>query len=307
MSAKVLITGGSGLIGRALTETLLQEGYTVAHLSRHVRPGKGVKVFRWDIGSGYFDPEALLQTEAIVHLAGAGVAEKAWTEDRKKELIASRVDSASLLHKALSENTHSVKTLVSASGSSIYGLDTGTAEMTEDAPVPGEGFLAGLSAAWEESVRPIAEMGIRTAIFRIGPVLSREGGFLERISQPIRYGAGAPLGSGNQYISWIHINDLVDMLFWAIRNPGIVGAYNAVSPEPVTNREMTRAIAKALHRPLLLPSVPAFALRLALGEMAGIVLGGNRLSAQRIFKAGFRFRFPDLASALTDFYSNTAH
>jgi uncharacterized protein (TIGR01777 family) len=150
-------------------------------------------------------------------------------------------------------------------------------------------------------------LGIRTAIFRIGPVLSREGGFLERMSQPIRYGAGAPLGSGNQYISWIHISDLVDMLFWAIRNPGIVGAYNAVSPEPVTNREMTRAIAKALHRPLLLPPVPAFALRLALGEMAGMVLGGNRLSAQHIFKAGFRFRFPDLASALTDVYSNTAH
>jgi uncharacterized protein len=306
MNKKILITGGSGIIGSALTRTLLNEGYEVAHLSRTVRPLPGVSVYRWNIDEGYLDPGALRGTEAIVHLAGAGVADKPWTDFRKKELYASRVESASLLHKALADHPHQVKTLVSASGSGIYGADTGDALMEEDAPVPGDDFLARLCAAWEASVGPITELGIRTVILRIGPVLSRSGGFLEKMSAPVRLGAGAALGSGLQYISWIHLDDLLAMMLFAIRNPAMEGVCNAVAPQPVSNLEMTRAIARALHRPLLLPRVPAFALRLVLGEMASMVLGGNRLSARRALGAGFRFRFEDIDSALQDIYGKKA-
>lgn len=294
----VLITGASGLIGKALTSRLMALDYRVVHLARTARTGS-IPCYAWDITSGKLDARALFKTETIIHLAGAGVAERRWTARRKKEILESRIQSTNLLYETLRDQPHQVKTFVAASAIGYYGTECGDNKVTEEYPA-GKDFLADVVEQWEKSVDQIATLGIRVVKIRIGIVLSAEGGALKEIIKPIQWMAGAPLGDGKQIMSWIHIKDLCRMFVQAVEDPSWSGTYNGVSLHPCTNAELTRMAARLLHRPLLLPSVPAWVLRLILGEMADIVVKGCYVVPQRALKQGFNFNFPNLEEALTD-------
>ncbi len=299
MKKQLLITGGTGLIGTHLTALLQAKGYQISYLSRSQQDIPQVKVYQWDIPKQQIESGALASHQAIIHLAGAGVADQRWTESRKQTILKSRTESTRLLRQELEKLETKPKAFLSASAIGIYGNDTGEAWMKEDAP-SGDDFLAEVTKQWEDSVDQIAELGIRTVKLRIGVVLSEKGGALEKIAQPIKLGAGAALGSGKQYLSWIHIDDLCQMFIHALENEAVQGVFNAVGPHPATNAEFTKATAQVLNRPLILPNVPSFALKLMLGEMASIVLGGNRVSSEKIQAQGFQFQYPTLKPALQD-------
>jgi hypothetical protein len=291
--SKILITGASGLVGTRLTELLLEQGYEVVHLGRTARQGK-VPCFRWNIESGTIDEQAFENVEAVVHLAGAGVADKPWTPKRKLEILESRTHSTALLAKYLIHQPQ-VKTVVSASAIGYYGFGLSTEELTE-ASNPGTDFLASVVKAWEAEVDKIENK--RIVKLRIGIVLSEKGGALKELAQPIRWNVGAPLGSGTQMTSWIHLDDLCRMFIFALTNENMQGAYNATGLAAVSNKELTRAIAQQLHKPLWLPAIPAFVLKMLLGEMADMILYGSVVSSSKIQKAGFTFHYPTLDAAL---------
>jgi len=291
---RILITGGTGFVGGALKQFLIDQGHEVVILSRSGGD------FQWDVSYGYIDPAAFDGVDAIVHLAGAGIADERWSAARKRELINSRVRSTAVLYQALSTIPHSIKTVVSASAIGFYGADTGEQECVETSPV-GLDFLADCTKQWEEAVDQIATLDIRLAKVRIGLVMGAAGGIFPVISKPIRYFVGANLGSGKQWQSWIHINDLVRIFNELLINSGLSGVYNGVAPEPIRAGEMNKKIAKALHRPFFLPSIPGFLLRLVLGEMACLVLGGSRVSSAKLEKdAAFSFTFVRFDEALKE-------
>lgn len=298
MATQVLITGGSGLVGQRLSQMLLERGYGVSWLSRQAAQKGKVKTYRWDVQRQYIDPEALQNVQYIVHLAGAGVADGRWTEERKKLILESRTQSTRLLANALQKQAHSVRAFVGASAIGLYGAHTGNVLVGEGFP-PANDFLAQVVRQWEAETDRIADR-LRTVKIRIGVVLSAQGGALPQMALPVRLFAGAPLGSGKQWVSWIHIDDLCRMFIKAIEDEQMHGAYNGVAPQPLTNQQLTRAIGQVLHRPVWPLHVPAFALNLALGEMATVVLGGSRVSSKKIEEAGFAFQFPDAMSALNN-------
>lgn len=296
----ILITGGTGLVGRQLTQLLKKNGYEVALLSRGKSRSSTEKTFHWDPVNQTIDKEAILWADAIVHLAGAGVADKRWTKAWKKEIADSRVLGTRLLATALKTiENHSVKTVVCASAIGIYGADTGP-ELLEEASSEGTDFLSVVTKNWETEAEQVATLGIRTAILRIGIVLSPDGGALQKMAAPIKAGVGAVLGTGNQYISWIHVGDLCEMFLKALNDETMFGTFNAVAPNPVTNREFTLALANKLHKKIGLPAVPAFALKLLLGQMSEVLLGGNNVSCRKILETGFQFKYRTLDSVLND-------
>jgi hypothetical protein len=295
MSKKILITGASGLIGKRLTDLLLKKGYQVSHLSRSSKSGR-VPSFVWDVDKGEMDSKALEGVDAIIHLAGAGVADKRWSKSRKEEILMSRINSSQLLYKKLSTINHSIKTVVSASAIGYYGFE-GDEVFTEDSN-PGTDFLADVTKQWEAEVDKLAELKIRVVKLRIGIVLSKKGGALPEMTKPIRLGVGSPLGTGNQQLSWIHLDDLCEMFIHAAETNQMSGAYNAVTGLWVTNTALTKAIAQVLNKPLWLPNVPDIALKIIVGEMAEIVLNGSKISADKIKKTGFVFNYTKLDEAL---------
>lgn len=295
MSKKILITGASGLVGSQLTEMLLQKGYQVVHVGRTKRAGK-VPAFVWDVTKQEFDIESLNGVDTIINLAGAGVADKRWTDSRKRELLESRTKSLELLHKTLSTNNHQVTAVISASAIGYYGF-VGDDVFTEDSK-SGTDFLATLTQQWEAEADKLNTLNIRVVKLRIGIVLSDKGGALIEMAKPVRMFVGSPLGSGKQFLSWIHIDDLCNMFIKAVTNEKLQGAYNAVSGDWVTNKEMTLAIGKVLNRPVWLPNVPAFVLKVMLGEMANLVLQGSKVSADKIKQTGFNFTYTKLDDAL---------
>lgn len=296
---KVLISGGSGLLGSRLTQLLLKRGYAVTHLSRS--EGKGaIKTIVWDVEKQELDPQQIASFDHIIHLAGAGIVDEAWTEERKKVIIDSRVQSTNLLQKALAKNSQKPSSFVSASAIGYYGLNSSNHCLKESDP-PGSDFLAETCIKWENSIDKIAELGIATAKLRIGIVLSAEGGALKEMARPIKWGLGAPLGKGSQSIPWIHIDDLCAQFIFAMERQ-LSGAYNAAAPKAVSNRAFTKMLAQKLKRPLFLPPVPAFVIRLLMGDRAILVLEGSPVSSEKIRNAGFKFRFEDLSEALDDLY-----
>ncbi|RCR69110.1 TIGR01777 family oxidoreductase [Larkinella punicea] len=300
MAKTILITGGTGTIGRRLTQLLLQQGFQVSLLSRSAskKDTPNVTVYQWDIDKGHIDPQAILTADHIIHLAGTGIADERWTDQRKQQIIESRTKSTQLLASALRSGKHHVQSFVSSSAIGYYGGDTGDRPLTEISE-GGSDFLAQVVRAWERSVDEVAGLGIRTVKLRTGIVLTMEGGALPKLVQPIRLGAGAPLGSGQQYMSWIHIDDLCRMYVQAAADESWRGIYNAVAARPVTNETFTRQIIDLLNKPHLLPRVPAFAIRLLFGEMAIVVLGGNYVLNKRIREeTTFEYQFPDLLPAL---------
>jgi uncharacterized protein len=288
----ILITGGSGLIGRKITEQLERENYQVAWLSRG--KDKDQKVFLWDIEKQTIDPEAVKWADAIIHLAGANVAGKRWTEEQKRKILDSRVESTNLLFNAVRVEEAKPKVIISASALNYYGMDTGDKLITEE-DAPGHEFLAEVVKKWEKEVRHFESLHIRTVMLRTHIVLARDGGALEELLKPP---VAAPLGTGNQYMSWIHLSDLARMYRYALFNESVHGVYNAVAPKPVTNRTLTEAAAKAKGKPYVNIGVPAIFLKLFLGEMAEMVLGGVRGSSMKIQSAGFKFRYSDVEEAL---------
>jgi uncharacterized protein (TIGR01777 family) len=300
MGKKVLITGGTGLIGQRLTELLLRKGYEVAFLSRKKTIIESVEVFNWDISKHYMDEKSLENISYLIHLAGAGVAEKRWTEDRKKIITSSRTEGLVLIARKLRELNIRPQALVSASGSSFYGEDTGNIRHTEASPA-GSDFLSKVTVEWEKAADSIADLGVRTVKLRTGVVLSNQGGAIPKIALPARLGFGAPLGSGQQWMPWIHIDDICRMYIEAMENAAWQGAYNAVTSSPVTNEELTKKICKLLGTPQWLPNVPAFALKLALGEMSNVVLGSSYLINHRVAaETDFRYEYPEIGAALQD-------
>ncbi len=298
MATSVLITGATGLIGSRLTELLLEKGLRVKHLGRTSRAGP-VPSFTWDIEKGEMDSRALDGVDVIIHLAGAGVADKRWSRERKQEILNSRTHSTALLFDTLQKTQHMVKTVVSASAIGYYGYGLDATVYTEES-TPGGDYLARVVVQWERGADRIAELNIRVVKIRIGIVLSASGGALNEMARPVNWGIGAPLGTGRQMISWIHLEDLCALFMKAIGEESMKGAYNAVTPYPVTNREITREIARLLRRPLWLPPVPPFVLHWLLGEMADVVINGRNVASTRLGNLGFRFQFPELGSALKD-------
>jgi uncharacterized protein (TIGR01777 family) len=295
---KVLITGGTGLLGGRLTELLQAQGHEVAYLSRSEGYKNGIRLFRWDISGQTIDPEAIAWATHVVHLAGAGVADSRWTPARKEEILKSRTESTKLLGHYLKQTGRHVQAVVAASATGFYGAGNGTPKQETDAP--GDDFLAKVCIAWEEAIHQMDVHEARKAIIRIGVVLSQKGGALPKMAMPVKLFVGAPLGNGEQYIPWIHIDDLSKLFLAALENPVFEGTYNGVAPKPVTNAQLTEKIAQVMKRPLLPLPVPAFALKMALGEMSEVVLSGVNASASKVESTGFVFDYPDIRSALTD-------
>lgn len=302
MAETVLITGGTGMIGQRLTQLLLAKGYQVAYLSREQQSIPNVKIYRWNIEKKFFEEGALREVDYIVHLAGAGIADQRWSSKRKQEIIKSRTQSIELIARRLQERPYNVKACVSASGIGFYGADTGDTRVSEQS-VSGSDFVAHVTRHWEKSVELIDTMGIRTVKLRTGIVLSTEGGALPKMALPVQWGVGAPLASGKQWISWIHIDDLCRLYIEAMENPQWHGIYNAVASTPVTNETFTRQVAEVLHRPLWLPNIPSVVLKTLFGEMSSLVIGGNYVINQRIkAETNFIFQFNDLKIALLNLY-----
>lgn len=303
MGKTVLITGASGLIGKPLTEALIKKGFTVHQLSRNLsNANDGVKIFKWDVSRMEIDENCIKDVEVIINLAGEGITDKAWTQKRKQQIVKSRTGAIRLLHDVLKDHpNHTVKTFISSSAVGHYG-DRRDEILSEESE-PGTDFLANTCLAWERAADKIMNLGLRLVIFRTGVVLSRRGGALPPLARPIKMGLGAALGSGKQWSPWVHIDDAINMFIYAVENESINGVYNMAAPFPATNAELTRAIAKQLKKPIWLPNVPKFVLRIALGEMSRVVLNSNRVTPDKIVESGFIFKFPKLDCALGDIYA----
>lgn len=298
--AKILITGGSGLVGKHLSQLLSFNGHQVAHLSRSHKSNEPYPTFVWDIRAGTIDEQAFKGIDYIIHLAGAGVADKKWTAQRKQVIIDSRVESIKLLHHYVGRVGVKLKSFISASAIGYYGMDAGAIPLTEDSP-SGNDFLAEVVRLWENEADTFKSL-TKVAKVRIGVVLSSEGGAMKEIAKPIKLYAGAPLGSGRQMMSWVHIEDLC-RIFQYVLEKELEGTYNATAPNPVTNEALTKSLAKALDKPLILPKVPAFAIELMMGEMAGMILGGSNVMSDKIQSQGFEFKFSNIDHAVKSLLS----
>jgi uncharacterized protein (TIGR01777 family) len=299
--ATICITGGSGMIGKAMAVHLTKKGYRVIILTRTLPAADKTlsdKVIYklWDIDKKYIDPEAVKNTDTIIHLAGTSVADKRWSEKRKMEILKSRTESGKLLIHALQSHPHQVKTIISASAIGWYGPDQGTI-FTEDAPVNND-FLGETCRQWEASLHPAIDLDIRLVTLRIGIVLSSHGGALPEFLKPIRFGIAPILGSGEQMISWIHVDDLCRIFEKSLTDTNIKGIYNAVAPQPVSNKNFMLALAKQWRKFFIPIHAPAFALKLALGEMSVEVLKSCTVSSAKIQQTGLQFIYPSIESAL---------
>jgi uncharacterized protein len=297
----VIITGGTGLIGTALTKLLSSRGFKVIILSRRKHgPSGNVSYVMWDLKTSYIDPEVIKSADHIVHLAGAGVADKRWTKRRKKEIVNSRVDGSKLIVKALTEIDNKVQTVVSASAMGWYGPDRKGGKPFVEADPPYHDFLGTTCKRWEESMQPVTALGKRLVFLRTAIVLSNEGGAFKEFLKPFKASVAAILGSGRQVISWIHIDDLCRMYLAAIENKEMQGPYNAAAPETITNKQLMLKIARARTRPYIAVHVPSFALKLVLGEMSVEVLKSATMSDNKIRSSGFNFIYPTIDAALNE-------
>ena len=287
--AKILITGGTGLVGKRLTAMLKERKHEVRILSRNP---KGLNEFKWDVSKSFIDDKALDNIDFIIHLAGAGIADKRWSNERKKVIIDSRVDTANLLFHKIKAQNISLTGFISASGSNYYGAQTSD-KIFEEKDDAGTDFLGDVCQKWEAAANQFKELNIPVTILRTGVVLSKKGGALEKMKTPVI----SPLGSGQQYMSWIHIDDLCNVYIKAIEED-FRGVYNTVSPEYQTSNSFSKTLAKAIKRPYLPISVPGFLLKLVFGELAIILLEGSRLSSQKIENKGFVFKYSNLKEAL---------
>jgi uncharacterized protein (TIGR01777 family) len=287
--SKILITGGTGLVGTRLTQMLVDRNHDVVILSRNP---KNKNEFKWDVSKNYVNTEAFKNVDYIIHLAGAGIADERWNAERKKIIIDSRVKTANLIFKAIKENSISIKGFISASGIGYYGAVTTTTIFKETDTV-GNDFLGDVCKKWEDAAHQFSTESIPVTILRTGIVLSKKGGALEKMKTPII----SPLGSGKQYLAWIHIDDLCQMYIQSIE-ADLTGIYNAVAPQHQTSITFSKTLAESIKKPYLGIGVPSFMLKILFGELAVILLEGSRISTKKIEKNGFSFRFKTLKKAL---------
>lgn len=297
---RILITGATGLVGSEITRLCQERGINVNYLTTSkgkIEKTETYRGFYWNPLKGEVDNRCLEGVGAVINLAGANVFQP-WTSSAKKKILNSRVNSLKLLHKLLRENSNEVGHLVSASGISIYPSSM-TKMYYEDAQEVADNFLGEVTRKWEAAADALNDLDLRIAKVRIGIVLSPDGGALPQIIKPVKLNLGAPLGSGKQWQSWIHVRDLARMFLFIISN-GLTGVFNGVAPNPATNEKLTKETALALDKELWIPRVPGFALKLAMGEMSNVVLGSQLVSSKKIEDAGFTFNYVNLRPAIQE-------
>lgn len=297
---KILITGATGLIGSELISLLLDNSISVHYLTTSrskIKNDPNCQGFFWDPKNGILDKNSLIGVNAIIHLAGANIA-KRWTSIYKSEILQSRVLASNTLFNAVKENPNNIKQIVSASGTAIYP-DREDYAYSEENTVVEDNFLSNVVVEWEQSVDQFRLLDIKVCKLRTGVVFSKKGGALQEMIKPIRFGCGAPFGNGKQVTSWIHIDDLVAMYLFAVKNSWD-GVYNAVAPYAVSNQNLIRLIAQKLRRPLWLPAIPKLFMKAILGEMHELLFNNKKISAQKAINAGFQFRFPTAEKAVKD-------
>jgi uncharacterized protein (TIGR01777 family) len=297
--AKVLITGGSGSIGKYLVPRLLFKGHQVSIIGRSKTDIPGVESFIWDLNKEELDERALIDITHIIHLAGAGIADKSWSPARKKEILESRVKPLQMLAKTLQSRNQRIKAIISSSAVGYYGGLTSDEIFSEESSSATD-FLGTTCRMWEDAVqvfKPVADREVRV---RTSVVLMKEAGALPKLVTPTKLGLGAAIGSGNQWMPWIHVQDLVELFVQAVENTNLNGPYNVAAPEHANQNTMIKKIGKALNRPTFLPPVPKFLIKTVMGEMSTVVTDGSRVSNQKLIDSGFEFEFPKLQRALND-------
>jgi uncharacterized protein len=298
----ILITGGTGLVGKALVQLLVQKNYQVIILTRNISNTKAeanVSYALWDVNAGTIDLAAVTKADAIIHLAGAGVMDKKWNDDYKKEIETSRTKSAALIIDTLKNNAHKVKALISASAIGWYGEDKSAQHFFTENEAADKSFLGDVCQLWEKSVEAAEAIGIRVCKLRIGIVLSKNGGAYKEFRQPLKFGVAAILGSGKQMVSWVHIDDLCRQFLFALENENMQGSYNAVAPIPVNNKTLTLCIAKAVKGSFFIPiHVPTFVLKIMMGQRSIEILKSTTAAADKIKAAGFTFIYPSMDAAV---------
>ncbi len=298
MAKKILVTGGTGLVGNMLTKKLQDQGYEVSIMTRSPERVKNLKAFYWDIKKQEIDEKCLDGVDTIIHLAGENIADGRWTDERKKALVSSRTESIGLIYDLMKRKEHQVKTVLSASAVGIYG-DRGE-EILDETSKPGTGFLAYCCEEWEKAVEQGTDLGLRVAKFRIGLLLTPKGGVLDIFKLMVKTFTATKLGSGEQWFPWIHSDDLIGMFLWAVENEDAKGVYNATAPNPVRNKEFTKTLSDVLHRPFWPFAIPKAMFKLLMGEKSELVLMSTHTKADKIIKAGYTFKFLSLKSALED-------
>lgn len=300
MKKVVLITGANGMLARQLSK-VLEGDYTLRFLSR--KPTRSNE-FLWDLERSYLDKQALTGVNSIIHLAGTSIASKRWNKKGKLSIVSSRVDSANLILEALQKHQIVIESFISASAVGFYGTTTSENIYNEDSP-EGSDFLSGVCCEWENAAFAFEakKLAKRVAIVRIGIILAKNDGALKKLAQAIKSGFGAKIGSGNQYMPWIYIQDLCEIFKHLSGTIEMKGVYNAVAPEHITNQTFTQSVAEVLHRKIRLPGIPKIFFRSLLGEKAIILLEGSRVSADKIVKSGFAFKYGSLSSALNDIFN----
>jgi uncharacterized protein (TIGR01777 family) len=302
----VLITGGTGMIGKALTQALIERGFHVIILTRNANNKKvvsNISFAEWDIQNQTIDKNAFTKADYIIHLAGASVAEKRWTKKRKQEIVSSRVDSGKLIVDSLKNLPNNVKIIVSATAIGWYGPDKNDGKkFIEDDPSSND-FLGQTCKQWEAAIEPVSFLGKRLVKLRIGIVLSNESGAYPEFKKPLKFGFATILGNGKQIVSWIHIDDLVRAILFAMENERMEGIYNAVAPNPSSNKEVVLEIARKRDKIFIPVHVPTFALKIRLGEMSVEVLKSATVSSEKIQQAGFIFQYPNLGLAISQLAS----
>lgn len=299
---KVLVTGGTGFVGQRVVEKLLDHGHEVVISTRSVPRailtcGPRCQYVLWGDTKSPAPAEAFTGVDAIIHLMGENIGEKRWDEEQKKKIYDSRITGTRMLLEGMRDLSEKPKVLVSASAIGIYGA-RGDENLHEDAS-KGEDFLAKVCKNWEEEALKARDQGLRVVLLRTGVVLGKDGGALKKMLPIFRLGLGGKLGSGEQFMSWIHVDDLAEMYVRAVEDESLFGAFNAVAPHPVTNAEFTRELGRVLHRPTILPA-PAFALKTALGEMSTIVLDGQKVIPKKFEESNFQYRMSSLPEALRE-------
>jgi uncharacterized protein len=298
MGKNVLITGGTGFIGRYLTKKLIERDYTVSILSRNSKPNThNVSYYTWNITTQSIDEAAINNADYIIHLAGENIAEKRWTDKRKEAILNSRVQSIQLIYDVLKKNNKKVEAFVSASGIGFYGAVNGGGICTEST-LPANDFVGKVCQEWENTADLMTSLGIRTVKIRTGLVLGKNGGIVKELTPIFKRGFGSALGSGKQYMPWIHLHDLCMMYIEAIENKKMIGSYNATINDSTTNLIFSRTFASTFGYPVWMPKLPAFLIRLGLGERAKLLLTGRRVSSDKVKKIGFRFQYKNLEQAL---------